>query len=61
MPSGDKDFTRSESGIDYRYGTSSHTGSMVPVYLYGAGAERINGLMDNTELSQRMMELLGLE
>ncbi|HBX90188.1 alkaline phosphatase [Alistipes sp.] len=61
VPSGDKDFTRSESGIDYRYGTSSHTGSMVPVYLYGAGAERINGLMDNTELSQRMMELLGLE
>ena len=61
MPSGDKDFTRSESGIEYRYGTGSHTGIMVPVYLYGTGAERINGLMDNTELAQRMMALLGLE
>lgn len=61
VPSGNKDFTSSESGIDYRYGTGSHTGSMVPVYLYGAGAERINGLMDNTELSHRIMQILDLE
>lgn len=61
MPSGDKDFTRSESGIDYRYGTGSHTGSIVPVYLYGAGAERINGLMDNTALAHGIMRILGLE
>ena len=61
MPSGDKDFTRSESGIDYRYGTSSHTGTLLPVYLYGAGADAIRGVMDNTELAQRIMALLGLE
>lgn len=34
---------------------------MVPVYLYGAGADRITGVMDNTQLSQRIMQLLGLE
>ena len=61
MPSGDKDFTRSESGIDYRYGTGSHTGTLLPVYLYGAGADAIRGVMDNTELSRRIMALLGLE
>lgn len=60
MPSGNSDFTSSESGIEYRYSTGSHTGILVPVYLYGCGAERINGVMDNTELSHRLMELMGV-
>ncbi len=33
---------------------------MVPVYLYGAGAEQINGIMENTELSQRLQQLIGV-
>ncbi len=61
MPSGNPDFTLSESGIDYRFSTTGHTGIPVPVYLYGTGAERINGLMDNTDLSNRLSELFGLE
>lgn len=60
MPSGNSDFTSSESGIEYRFSTGSHTGIPVPVYLYGCGAECINGLMDNTELSRRLMELMGV-
>ncbi len=60
MPSGEADFTASESGIDYKYGTGSHTGILVPAYLYGAGAEHINGILDNTELSNKLMELLRL-
>lgn len=60
MPSGKKDFTLSDSGIEYRFGTTSHTGILVPVYLYGTGAERINGILDNTELADRLMRLLGL-
>ncbi len=60
MPSGNPDFTRSESGIDYRFSTSGHTGIPVPVYLYGTGAEQINGLIDNTDLSNRLAEILGL-
>ena len=48
-------------GIDYRFSTKGHTGTLVPVYLYGAGADAIRGVMDNTELARRIMELLGLE
>ena len=61
IPSGNADFTRAESGIDYRFSTKGHTGMLVPVYLYGAGADAIRGVMDNTELARRIMELLGLE
>lgn len=60
MPSGKKDFTLSDSGIDYKFSTTSHTGILVPVYLYGTGAERINGILDNTQLSNKLMELLQL-
>ena len=61
LPSGKTDFTASESGIDYRYGTTSHTGILVPVYLYGTGAERINGVMTNAELGRKLMEIMGLK
>ena len=60
MASGNSDFTSSESGIEYRYSTGSHTGILVPVYFYGRGAERINGVMDNTELSRKLAELMNL-
>lgn len=61
IPSNKEDFKQSESGLDYSFSTGGHTGSMVPVYLYGTGADRITGVMDNTQLSQRIMQLLGLE
>lgn len=61
MPSCKADFTASESGMEYKFGTGSHTGILVPVYLYGAGAERINGILDNAELSRRLMALLELK
>jgi alkaline phosphatase len=60
MPSGNSDFLQSESGIEYKFSTGSHTGILVPIYLYGSGAEYINGVMDNTELSRRLAELLGV-
>ena len=58
IPSNNKDFTESESGVKYVYGTGSHTAAYVPVYLYGTGAESLNGIMDNTALSKRLQELL---
>lgn len=60
IPSGKSDFTLSDSGVEYRFGTGSHTGTLLPVYLYGTGSDRIAGMLDNTELSQQLMELLGL-
>lgn len=59
-PSNEDDFTRSESGLNYKFASRSHTAVQVPAYLYGTGAERICGLMENTELSQRLSALLGL-
>lgn len=61
IPSQSTDFKRADSGINYRYATKGHSGTMVPVYLYGAGAERINGIMDNTELAKQLMQLMALE
>lgn len=61
IPGNEEDFTRGESGLHYAFGTGTHSATMVPVYLYGTGAERVCGVMDNTALARRMMELLGLE
>lgn len=60
LVSGDPDFRLSEQGLAYRFGTGGHSGIMVPVYLYGTGAESINGIMDNTALSRSIAGMLGL-
>ena len=60
IPSNKTDFTLPESGISYAFGTSSHTATMVPVYLYGTGAECINGIMENSDLSWKLQELIGV-
>ena len=54
IPSTDVDFEHGEAGIEYRFSTGGHTAAMVPVYLYGTGAERINGVLDNTELAHML-------
>lgn len=59
--SNESNFRLSESGIEYKYSTLGHSGVMVPVYLYGTGAEAINGVMDNTELSWKLQELIGVK
>ena len=59
IPSADVDFEHEEAGIEYRFSTGGHTAAMVPVYLYGTGSERINGVLDNTELA-RMLKWLVL-
>lgn len=61
MPSGKSDFTLSESGIDYRFGTGSHTAIRVPAYFYGAGADRFQAMMENTELAEQLMSVMQLQ
>ena len=56
--SGNADFNLSEQGIEYRWTTDGHSGQMVPIYLYGAGAERINGIMENAELGAKLKALI---
>ena len=60
IPSSKTDFTLPESGIGYNFGTSSHTAALIPVYLYGAGAELINGIMENTDLSWKLQRLINV-
>ena len=61
IPSQSPDFKKADSGINYRYTTKGHSGTMVPVYLYGTGAERINGVMDNTDLAKQIMAIMDWE
>ncbi len=60
IPSKKTNFRLSESGIGYNFGTSSHTATIVPVYLYGACAEQINGIMENADLSWKLQRLIGV-
>lgn len=61
IPSGNADFLRAESGIDFRWGTGSHTGSMIPLFAYGPRAEYFSGVLENCEVGRRMQQVLGLE
>lgn len=58
LVSGSKDFTKGESGLDIKYSTSSHTGSPVVVYSYGPSAWKFSGVMENTDIFERMKEVL---
>lgn len=60
IPSNKTDFTLPESGISYGFSTTGHTGVMLPIYLYGTGADRINGIMENSELSQILQGIIGV-
>ena len=42
------------------FSTGSHTSTMVPVFAYGPGAEKFTGIMDNTDIPKKIMQLLGL-
>jgi len=39
--------------------TGGHTGNMVPLFAYGVGAERFEGVLDNTDVPKILRELLG--
>jgi alkaline phosphatase len=42
-------------------GLGTHTGTMIPVFAYGPGAENIGGVMDNTDIFFIMEEALGID
>lgn len=41
-----------------QWGTGSHTSIPVGVYTYGPAAELFNGVMDNTDIHQKMLEAI---
>lgn len=40
------------------FATSGHTGVMVPVFAYGPGAERFEGIMENSELGKQLISFI---
>lgn len=61
LASGKDDFTQAESGVHCRYGSKSHTAVRVPAYFYGAGADGFKPVLENTELAEQLMQMLGLK
>jgi len=49
-----------EEPLRYRWGTTNHTASPVPIFAYGPGAERFTGANDNTAVAPIVSALLGL-
>jgi alkaline phosphatase len=45
--------------VTAKYGTTDHTGVMVPVFAWGPGAELFRGFMENTTIFYNMMTLFG--
>lgn len=44
-----------------KFSTGGHSGTMVPIYAFGPGAERFTGIIDNTDVAKRIRELLNLK
>ena len=42
---------------DFKWSTGSHSAVFVPVFSYGPGAEKFSGIMDNTEIISKIMEI----
>ena len=52
---------RSKNLIKVQWGTGSHTGTPVGVFSYGPGAENFEGTMDNTDIHNKILDLLNLD
>lgn len=44
-----------------KFTTGDHTGVMVPVFAYGAGAQEFAGMYENTEIFNKIVKLLNLK
>lgn len=47
--------------VEVSWGTGGHTGTEVPVYAWGAGADRFGGRYENTEIFEKIMGAAGME
>ena len=47
-----------EGPLKLRFSTSGHTGTVVPIFAYGAGAENFAGVMKNTDIPKKIDALI---
>lgn len=45
------------SRCDFNFSTGSHSPLLVPVFAIGPGSENFTGIMDNTDIAKKIMEL----
>ena len=48
----------SSAPVKLRYTTKGHSGTLVPVFAYGAGAENFAGIMKNKDIPNKIMHIL---
>jgi alkaline phosphatase len=46
--------------VNLDFSTNGHTGTMVPIFAYGPGAEQFRGVMQNTDIFFKFCELLNI-
>jgi len=51
---------QTKNTVNGKFTTGGHTAVMVPVFAFGPGAEAFSGIMDNTQLYEKMMQALDL-
>lgn len=47
-----------EGPLKLNFSTSGHTGTVVPIFAYGAGADAFAGVMKNTDIPKKIKELM---
>lgn len=52
------DYTATDAGIKHLFSTGSHSGTFIPIFTYGTGAENFTGVMQNAEIARRIKKLL---
>lgn len=50
---------RGEHELDIDFTTRGHTASLVPLFAFGPGATAFAGILDNTDIGQRLLSLIG--
>ncbi|MCI4668784.1 MAG: alkaline phosphatase [Bacteroidia bacterium] len=45
--------------LNLKFSSGGHTGTMIPVFAYGPGAEYFGGIYDNTEIFNKIQQALG--
>lgn len=50
-----------EGKIVCKFSTGGHSGVMVPIYAFGPGSENFTGIIENTDIPNRIKQLLNLK
>ncbi len=50
-----------EGKIVCKFSTGGHSGVMVPIYAFGPGSENFTGIIENTDIANRIKQLLNLK